>query len=616
MLEFNNITYELTDGEKFALICGMLAGMKLQDKTQPPSQVEVVLEPIGVNGHGHIGMLAEDIEYKGINKIRIPVVTHDVDREYSGFSLSVSYDSSRITVQSITEGDLGPLQYTDINSGKAFAYTMLDKGQFKKEPCILCWLDCLIIKPPTLGNPIELKFNNSSGYDPNYCTLLTWVLNDIDGEYYSYFITPTINKGCNITSEEVEESESNLGQEQQIATLASPSLIALGTSYIEPGGIGLVPIYTNSSEDDEFEYNQFKLRVVIDRAWLDVLAPQAVIGIDGWGIKAEMNEDDNDNIVIDIFGYRNEPIKGNDTVGYISFFLSKTAVSISCKVENTLSKLIGPTGELSVVQGDGFLIYPIPEGGSLSGIGGGGSYGWGNGLGIGGGSGGGMSGSGKIWSSTEQDIWIDLGNGNKYPVHLMPGDNDVHVWIPNIVPKDTWEETQVTIIAPGYILIPGGFTWQTIIKPEASDLIGLSSPRITERFEIKDLYDVEIITSEPPVDLDNLIDRIILEDNVVLDSLTVKLLYEKFIDTFEMNDILEAELESKEPDGERDRIENVNIEDSIKYTLVNLSILNEPQNEQLGIEDVSEITTLRVIISNQSNIESTIFEDIFDVELV
>ena len=48
MPEFNNIRYELNNGEKFALICGMLAGLRLQDKTQPPDQVTVTLEPIGV----------------------------------------------------------------------------------------------------------------------------------------------------------------------------------------------------------------------------------------------------------------------------------------------------------------------------------------------------------------------------------------------------------------------------------------------------------------------------------------------------------------------------------------------------------------------------------------
>ena len=73
MAEFNNIEYKLTDSEKFALICGMLAGLRLQDKTIPPDQVVVTLKPIGVNGTGTIGIMAVDVQYTGVNKIKIPV---------------------------------------------------------------------------------------------------------------------------------------------------------------------------------------------------------------------------------------------------------------------------------------------------------------------------------------------------------------------------------------------------------------------------------------------------------------------------------------------------------------------------------------------------------------
>lgn len=635
MPEFNNIQYELNNGEKFALICGMLAGLRLQDKTQPPDQVTVTLEPIGVNGLGTIGLMAEDIKYTGINQLRIPVITHDVDREYSGFSLRVTYNSSQIVITSIDNGDFGKLQGTSIGSGVAYTRCMLDKGKFKKEPMIVCWLNCLIVSPPTKGNPIELTFANSTGYDGNYCSLLTWVLNEVDNNYYSYFITPTINKGCKITSDEIGSVTNNFGDEQQVSTTASPSLIAMGTAYIPPRSVGLVPIYTNSSEEDNFPYNQFKLRVKIDKSWLDILAPQAVVGIGGWGIKTDDSEDEQGNIILDIFGYRNEAITGNDTAGYISFFLAKGASSIACKVENTYSVLIGPDGELGVVRGDGFLIYPIPEGG-VGGVGGG-SYGWGNGLGIGGGTGGGMVGSGNIWSGTDQDIWIDIGNGNKYPIHLEPGNNDVHFWVPNIRPEDIWEETTPKIEAPGYILIPGGFVFETIINPEAP--LGLSSPRITERFEIKDVFDIEKITPEPPINLDEILD----EYNIVdINSLTVEeinILLQVFIDNFEINDTLKEEIiniivsdsdfsdnmelqdvfdiDIEHPPTTYDEanIDELNIEDDISTTLVNLSIINTPNEEPMELEDLTSQEALKCNIIDHPEIEEIRMEDFYDIEL-
>lgn len=77
------------------------------------------------------------------------------------------------------------------------------------------------------------------------------------------------------------------------------------------------------------------------------------------------------------------------------------------------------------------------------------------------GGGGGISGSGPIWSSTDQIIWVNAG-GVKYPIHLKPGWNDVQFWIPTIYPQDGWVQSPIVIEAPGYILIPGGFEWGVI----------------------------------------------------------------------------------------------------------------------------------------------------------
>ena len=595
MPEFNNIKQKLNDGEKFALVCGMLAGLKLQDKTLPPSQVTVTLEPIGVGGLGGIGLMASDVEYTGENIIRIPVVTHDVDREYSGFSLSVSYDNSRIAITSIDKGEFGDLQATSVGNGKAYTRCMLDKGQFKKEPCIMCYLNCRIVDPPTKGNPIELKFNSSSGYDPNYCTLLTWVLNDIDSEYYSYFITPTVNQGCKITSEtEANKTESNLGDSQQISAKASPNLIALGTTYIEKGSQGLVPIYVNSNKEGAFAYNGFTLRALVSVDWLDILDEIGVESTGEWTLTYSRSYDSQGNLVLDIQGTREASKVDNSTVGFIRFKLSEEAEKINCDIINEHSELLNDGVSLSVTKGNGYIYYPKTYGpgsssGGSGGSGGGsgtnnsGSPGWGNGQGTGGGTGGGMRGSGTIWSATEQTIWIDLGNGNKYPVYLKPGFNNVEIWLPNILPEDMWQETTPKIESEGYILIPGGFSWETIINPEAP--LGLSSPRLTDRFEIKDLYNVRIEQAPIPINLDEILDTFKMMDITKEELINVVISNQGLLDNFELEDFINIELEAAPFSGESNHLDTFEQVDIALIQTYNVNVEESPISEIGELED-------------------------------
>lgn len=602
MPEFNNIQYELNDGEKFALVCGMLAGLKLQDRTQPPNKVTVNLEPIGVGGLGGIGLMASDVAYTGENTIRIPVVTHDVDREYSGFSLSVSYDNNRVIITSIDKGDFGDLQATSVGNGKAYTRCMLDKGQFKKEPCIMCYLNCRIIDPPTKGNPIELKFNSSSGYDPNYCTLLTWVLNDTDNEYYSYFITPTVNQGCKIISEEEAKNnniESNLGDSQQISAKASPSMVAMGTTYIEPGSIGVIPIYTNCNKEDNLPYNKFILSAKIDSSWSDLVNVISVVGIDSWTItKSIISKDSYNNTIIEIEGQRSEELVDNSTVGYIKVSVDSTVSTLNCLIENTYSELIGSSGSLGVTKGDGYIYFPE----SVSpneGNGGPGNSGLGNGRGNGGPTGGGMTGSGKIWSATEQVIYVSLGNGNKYPVYLKPGYNQVYLWIPNILPEDMWQETTPKIESEGYILIPGGFSWETIINPEAP--LGLSSPRITDRFEIKDLYHVRIEQAPIPINLDEILDTFKMMDITKEELINVVISNQSLLDNFELEDFINIELEAAPFSGESNHLDTFEQVDIALVQTYNVNVEESPISEIGELEDF-----INVFIPNMYLVSGTV----------
>jgi hypothetical protein len=180
-----------------------------------------------------------------------------------------------------------------------------------------------------------------------------------------------------------------------------------------------------------------------------------------------------------------------------------------------------------------------------------------------------------------------MGDGNKYPIHLEPGNNDVYIFIPSIYPEDLWIETTPKIEAPGYILIPGGFTWETVIKPEAP--LELSSPRITERFELKDLYDVEKVTPIIPTDIDNIIDEYTIEDiqNMTLQEIAIT--FKDLIEEFESQDVFDIVMEHAPTTFYEEQLDEVEVEDVNNNTLINLIISDETNEESIGVDDVYDV---------------------------
>ena len=82
----------LTDNQWYNFICGMQAGLKLKDLTLPAYDTNIVLAPIGVGGYGQIGIAISEVLYDGTtNNLLVPVFTHDVDIDYSGFSCNITW---------------------------------------------------------------------------------------------------------------------------------------------------------------------------------------------------------------------------------------------------------------------------------------------------------------------------------------------------------------------------------------------------------------------------------------------------------------------------------------------------------------------------------------------
>ena len=101
-------TMNLTDKQWYNFICGMQAGLKLKDMTLPAFDTSVVLTPIGVGGYGQIGIAIPQVLWDGVSTTGlIPVFTHDVDIGYAGFSCKITWDTTRLGVVGLADGDFG-----------------------------------------------------------------------------------------------------------------------------------------------------------------------------------------------------------------------------------------------------------------------------------------------------------------------------------------------------------------------------------------------------------------------------------------------------------------------------------------------------------------------------
>lgn len=635
MPEFNNINYELTNGEKFALVCGMLAGLKL-GKKQNNTVTKIILKPIGVGGYGTIGLMSNDYKYTGTRQISIPVVTHDVDIGYSGFGLLATYDSNRLRVNSISKGEIDNVQLqTQITSGRAYAACMFQQGTIVNEPKIVCWLNCTILDEPTENNPITVNFVNGSGSDPNYCCLLKWV--QVSGQWFSYFITPTVNKGFKIVSdlEDKKTDKNTLGDSTETPVVESPNMVALGSSYIEPAGTALVPIYTNSNESTDFPYNKVSFRAKILKSGMVHLTLTNFVGRGDWNIDVE-SSDDEEYYYYDIVASRDKSNIGTETIGFIQFVCDSDATVISTTITCENPVLINDTMQLGVIGYDGYVYYswtPPRNYGN-----GGGATGAGGGISSGAGSGG-AYGTGTIWSATYQTIWIGFG-GVWYPIYLKPGNNTVSLMIPLISYKEEVKEIVIEIEAEGYILIPGGFMWSFNLDPDAPPL-PISSPRIIDKFEIKDLYDIEIYQKPAPKDLDNLIDDFDITDfgdtnvihltikgnenqdefdindfvNVDVRHLTKK--YQDHIDKIEIQDIYDIEIEKPyippEPIDIDGIIDNFGLVDKAETEIIHLNISNRDSYDDFSLNDFVDIDIIHLLKKYQDNIDGFEIVDIANI---
>lgn len=342
--------FNFTDNQWYNFICGFHAGLKLKDLTLPAFDTNILLHPIGVGGWGKIGLGMPEITYDGVNRtVSVPVFVHDVDIDYSGFSVNIKWDSTRLRFNGVSKGDFGTIGNASSTSDIRYTYS---NGNFKargirpytvkfKDPCVLFYIDVSIVGDVTKDNPIPLQFLSNSFTDLNYTTLLKWV-EIAQGSWYNFFITPVMNIDGAIVSEiEAEDEENNsqkIGDDTVVAAKASPSGVYVGSAFTPPGSRGVVPVYSNSNKNDDFPYSGVHCRIIVEDN-KNIFNYIHVVGTGGFSVSTIYNVLENGFIELDIRATRPAALIDSITFCYIEYEINTNDSSYIIPLNNVLSEL-------------------------------------------------------------------------------------------------------------------------------------------------------------------------------------------------------------------------------------------------------------------------------------
>ena len=339
-----NMQLALTDNQWYNFICGMQAGLKLKNLTIPNYDTNIVLTPIGVGGYGQIGLAIPKVLYNSATPSGvIPVYTHDVDISYSGFTAQITWDTSRLQVTGLQDGEFGVVG-TDItysiDNGVLLVRGMKTAPTEFTKQTILFFMTVTVIGTVTASTPIAINMISGDGYDPNYTTLLKYVQNATDGVYYPYYITPTKNISGAIISNaaDLPVNSTQVGDDKTIAATASASGVYIGTAYTPPGESGVVPIVANSNVSDNFPYSGIHVVVEIVDPGV-IFSYLTVAGTGPWTLTTTTSTNTEGNLTLDIIGNRSVAETDSMTVGYIQYSIANRDTGYTIPLNNKLSQL-------------------------------------------------------------------------------------------------------------------------------------------------------------------------------------------------------------------------------------------------------------------------------------
>ena len=572
---------QLTDNQWYNFICGMQVGLKLRDLTLPEYTTNRVLTPIAVGGLGCIGFLIPDLLWDGETVDgTIPVCTHDVDIAYSAFLVKITWDPNRMRVTGLSNADFGTfgndMNYElNNNTGTLIVRGLKQPSEYFDQDIILFNINIrLLTFDITESNPIVIKIVNNSRHSTDGTALYTYVDNDL------FMITPIKNKNGKITPE-VQEEESKLGDDQRIMANMATTGLYIGASYTKMNSIGAVGITAVSNERDNFPYNGVRLHFTIYND-LGLFTYLYFTPMPGWTIDVTMNTV-GPRIYVELIATRTTASIGEDLIAAMIYEIGELEESDSYHIwlENTFSLLFNNTVEPEqkfgddelIHKGNGSILWQVPIITDPSGqkpVGD--MYGS-------------IDGSGQVFSSCDQLIFIQADSMPPVPYYLQSGWNDMVFSIPFLSGSDVAEEAPIKIEAKGYILIPAGFEFNTKITDNAPELFG--TPNMVEKLEFRDFYDYDIEAIPVPVDLDNLIDEVVFEDIHSIDIIEIENIFEEdIVDEMMLEDTDYIDIEEPPYTGGTDEIiDNINFVDINIEDIVNITVSNNNINDTLQVDD-------------------------------
>lgn len=333
--------FNFTDNQWYNFICGFHAGLKLKDINLPNIDNSRLLYPIGIGGWANIGLAMPTLLYdENSSSMNIPVFTHDVDIDYSGFTVNIQWDSSMLRFNNVIEGEFGTIGGLDSSADIRYEYSngvfkargLKDRAVKYEKPIILFYINVTVLDTLTGNDAINLIFNNSSYSDLDYTTLLKWV--DIGGgEWYTYFITPLINVngailGRSAYNNYVEQNSTttSIGDESGTSVRATGSGVFIGKAFTAPGDIGVVPIYANSNIGDNFPYSGVHVNFTVEDS-PDIFEYITVVGNSGFSLTVNRSSDESGYAVFDVIATRDEALIDSVTFCYIQYQIANTELS-------------------------------------------------------------------------------------------------------------------------------------------------------------------------------------------------------------------------------------------------------------------------------------------------
>ena len=610
-----SLVWNWSDEECFNFLCGFQAALRGKDLGCPLFQSETLLNPVSVGGYSNRGIALGRVYYRlGNNDYIMPVFTHDIDVEYSGFTLKMNFPYDSVQVTDVVEGEFGTIsQYGgadircewDNTTGELLAIGIKANTWKTKKNMILFFIRLQVDNDPS--ETLELKVLPPQNI--NGTSLLKY---DTDGVSLEV-IQPLANGNGYIypSGTPVELQQAVLSTDATLACGVSPRFTRLGGGWGsgragEKAAVGYDAYYFPDVIGTRVKF-KMAIRDAIEVGDTEVLSLIDVVGSGYFEVDSftETHEDvtwEQTNIVTHqtteitapclVIGGEMHRTK-KPLRWYLQPELAFTAiVDVSDQWDNDVymetialeasvyNEQTGAWDDVGLVRG---LLHLYPEGAtpgiSRDDVTDGGQVPPG------------IMGHGTIYSSQDQLIYINIdGTGISYPIYLEAGYNEVDFWIPFESSEATNVDLNITVSAQDYIEIEKGFTWDIYSSLDAPTRIENPSP--IEQLTFNDLHDVLIIHHAGPISDQDEIDDLPYEDFHDVDLITAP-------GTYDVDEADSVEFED---------LHSIDIQYGPR-------VYNLAELDDLELNDLYEVIKHEVFNGESRTTEEASFEDFVDIDM-